>query len=627
MHGSAPSRTTGRTRTTHSRLVASLAGAALVGGLTPLLATAPAVAAPGDVLLQENFDEVADGSLPAGWLAADGTWEVVDGELIGTSTGSGQNARLTFGEHANNYRVEATVRFESVVNAARWAGVILDIGADGTVPWSHAVLRSGSTAPNGTEFAVRTGGNTWNVLTATPAPADAGVGNDVRIAVEVQGGQARWFWEGTQLARTTVLPRSGDGVLGLIANGSTVAFDDVVVTELEPASLLRDDSEPAYAVAHRGYSTMAPENTSFAIAAAIHSGSRGIELDVQRTADGAHVLWHDDTIDAKSDGTGRIADHTLEELRQLDVGSWFDPVFSGARITTWEEALDQLAGTGLLISLEIKSGSVPETLQAVIDRGMTDQVVFTNFSTDLIAQAQAFAPEIRRGLIISEAAADPMPAVEQYGLSAYIAGANSIIANPSIVPLLREAGVAVQAWTINDANRWQQLTEIGIDGMLTDRAAEYVGYTERVQQDAAQPAQVSIVSPGDGARLDRADSLAIGVNAVNATNLTGSLDGRGVDLGAPVALLGLALGEHVVEVSADGVEPVSRTFELEASQAGLRALVDAADGLSRGQRTTLHSLVTAELWRAVAGAADAYARAGTEPELMRLVAGDARALL
>ena len=610
------------------RLAAAVTATALAAAALPsALESPPAAAAPDDVLVAEDFDDVADGGLPEGWTAVEGDWEVVDGELVGTSSGSSQQSRITFGEGTDfrNYRIEATVRFESAMNDKRWAGVVLDIAPDGDVPWSQAVLRSGSTAANGTEFAVRTAGSSWNVLTATPAPTDAGIGTDVHMAVEVQGGQARWFWEGEQIARTATLPRSVDGVLGLIANGATVAFDDVVVTEMEPASLLRDDDEPAYAVAHRGYSTIAPENTSHAIAAALHSGARGIELDVQRTADGEHVLWHDATIDAKSDGTGRIEDHTLAELRQLDVGSWFDPVFTGTQILTWEEALDQLAGSGLVISLELKSGSVEQTLQAVIDRDMQDQVVFTNFSTDLIAEAQAFAPEVRRGLIISEAADDPMPAVERYDLSAYVAGANSLIEKPEVVPLLREAGIAVQAWTVNDANRWQELNEIGIDGMLTDRAAEYVGFAEALGRGTAPDASLEVLSPAEGSTYERTDSLAVGISATGLQEVTATLDGEVVEVGAALGLLELTLGEHVLEVSADGVPPVVRTLTLEASPAGLRALIDAAD-LSRAERSILHALVSAERWIPLAERAERLAANGTAPRFMEPLGADARTL-
>nr|WP_128082882.1 hypothetical protein [Cellulosimicrobium sp. MM] len=146
---------------------AALAGTLLATTLVAATATtatvpfaAPAAAAPGDVLLAESFDGDA---LPEGWTPVLGDWQVRDGRLVGDAPDGSSPARIVFGRSAENYRLDATLRFESVDNASRWAGAILDVAPDGTTPWWQAVLRTTTTASNGVEIAQRTAADAWNV--------------------------------------------------------------------------------------------------------------------------------------------------------------------------------------------------------------------------------------------------------------------------------------------------------------------------------------------------------------------------------------------------------------------------------------------------------------------------------
>jgi len=93
-------------------------------------------------------------------------------------------------------------------------------------------------------------------------------------------------------------------------------------------------------IAHRGASGYAPENTRAAFDLAIAMGADAIETDVRLTADGHPVLFHDAVVDRVSDGRGPVDDHTLEELRRLDLGSWFGSDAAGERLLTLDEALD-----------------------------------------------------------------------------------------------------------------------------------------------------------------------------------------------------------------------------------------------------------------------------------------------
>lgn len=93
------------------------------------------------------------------------------------------------------------------------------------------------------------------------------------------------------------------------------------------------------ACAHRGDKKNAPENTVVAIQSAVDKGAHQIEIDVQRSSDGHLVIMHDGTVDRTTNGSGAVAEMTLEQIRALDAGAWFSEAFAGTQVPTLEEAL------------------------------------------------------------------------------------------------------------------------------------------------------------------------------------------------------------------------------------------------------------------------------------------------
>lgn len=112
------------------------------------------------------------------------------------------------------------------------------------------------------------------------------------------------------------------------------------------------------ACAHRGDHISAPENTVPAIVSAVKKGAHQIEIDVQLSKDGKLVIMHDDSVDRTTNGTGKVADLTFQELRKLDAGSWFAPRFKGTKIPTLREALEVIPHE-ILCNVHVKGG--PET--------------------------------------------------------------------------------------------------------------------------------------------------------------------------------------------------------------------------------------------------------------------------
>ncbi|MCD8318850.1 MAG: glycerophosphodiester phosphodiesterase family protein [Paraprevotella sp.] len=138
-------------------------------------------------------------------------------------------------------------------------------------------------------------------------------------------------------------------------------------------------SDYVFVVCHRGDWRHAPENTVKAIEGAADMGADMVEIDIQKTRDGQFVLMHDDTIDRMTEGKGRVADYTVDELKQFRMrrsdGTWSDE-----RIPTLEEALSACKGR-LLVNID-KGGDYFAEIEPIIrSTGTEDHVVLKGRNT------------------------------------------------------------------------------------------------------------------------------------------------------------------------------------------------------------------------------------------------------
>ena len=134
------------------------------------------------------------------------------------------------------------------------------------------------------------------------------------------------------------------------------------------SAIVRDDARMPYprVCAHRGFNTIAPENSMPAFGAAVAMGAEEIEFDLWFTKDGEIVSIHDSTLDRVSNGTGKVWEYTLEELLTLDFGEKHGKHFAGMRIPTFEEILKKFA-CHCVMNIHLKTeGNKPEYLDNVI---------------------------------------------------------------------------------------------------------------------------------------------------------------------------------------------------------------------------------------------------------------------
>jgi glycerophosphoryl diester phosphodiesterase len=253
-------------------------------------------------------------------------------------------------------------------------------------------------------------------------------------------------------------------------------------------------------VAHRGYSAIAPENTLPALAAGVLAGASLIEFDVRTTADGVPVVIHDRTVDRTTDGSGNVWELTVDEVRELDAGSWFSPAYVGTQVPLLAEVLDLLtardaetpaevnspvpaAATPAELLLEIKPPATLEQvkviLEMVAERGLLDRTVVQSFDPEVVRLVREAVPDVRRGLLRLRFDADTVELASELGVDYCNPPVADVLGDRSIVASLAGVGIAIMPWTANDMTRWPDLVEAGVAGLISDRAGELTGWLNR----------------------------------------------------------------------------------------------------------------------------------------------------
>ncbi len=227
--------------------------------------------------------------------------------------------------------------------------------------------------------------------------------------------------------------------------------------------------------AHKGASHEAPENTLAAFLLAADLGADGIELDVQLSRDGEIVVIHDLSLEATTNGQGRVSDQTLAELKRLDAGSWFDPAFARERIPTLQEVIDAV-GHQLLLNVELKvahlgdDGLAPAVVRLLEENHLLDRVVISSFNPLAVWRVRRLNPWITVGMLYARGMPLPLRRpwlrhlVRPDALHPYYTTVDS-----AYVQWARRKGYRIHTWTVDDPDEMERLARAGTDLIITDR--------------------------------------------------------------------------------------------------------------------------------------------------------------
>lgn len=229
-------------------------------------------------------------------------------------------------------------------------------------------------------------------------------------------------------------------------------------------------------IGHRGFAAIAPENTMISFLYALENGAHSLEFDLQLSADGVPVIFHDERLDRLTNTPGKIREKNLLELQNLDVGAWFGPEFVGQHIPTLTDALHLLKQVDQYLYFDIKphcqwsDQDVKNLITILTEFDVLHKSIIYSFNDQFIEQVRRESQEV----ILAHIAAD-MASYERELTRAVTAGDKIMISEyhillnqPSLITASRSQGVDVVVWTVDSQDDWQKLRDLGIERIVTN---------------------------------------------------------------------------------------------------------------------------------------------------------------
>jgi glycerophosphoryl diester phosphodiesterase len=221
------------------------------------------------------------------------------------------------------------------------------------------------------------------------------------------------------------------------------------------------------------------------------------ELDLHLSKDGRIVVIHDPTTKRTAGVDRKVVEQTFAELRMLDAGSWRGPQWAGEKIPTLPEALATMPD-GKRFLIEIKCGPeiLPELERAVKASGRTPkELVIIGFGYETMRQAKERFPELQTYWLVSpEKGSDglrpPVAELIAKAKAARLDGLNLNFAfamDSAFVSAVKDAGLKLYTWTVDDPAVAKKLAELGVDGITTNRPEWLRAQLQAVPNEATSP--------------------------------------------------------------------------------------------------------------------------------------------
>lgn len=232
---------------------------------------------------------------------------------------------------------------------------------------------------------------------------------------------------------------------------------------------------PPWIVAHRGFKKKYPENTLVAFQAAMDAGATMIELDVTLSRNRKLVVIHDATLERTTNGHGPVHDYTLEELKQLDAGSWFESGFADQRLPDLAEVLELVNGR-VYINIEIKPHAYephhpPDAIEKQIvelvkQKSARDQVLISSFDIKILDQLSSIGDRPALALISKKPADDDTLKICER-LKAFSWHPCHQVLTHQHVQRMHAAGIRVFPYNVDALSDYRQMLAMNVDGVIT----------------------------------------------------------------------------------------------------------------------------------------------------------------
>lgn len=225
-------------------------------------------------------------------------------------------------------------------------------------------------------------------------------------------------------------------------------------------------------IGHRGAARHAPENTIAGFRAAARLGAPWVEFDVRLTADSCLATYHDEDLERTTRRRGRIGDMALADVAGLDAGSWFDAAFAGEPVPTLDHSLAAIAGLGMGANIELKPAPEREDELAAATVAALGRswpagrpLVVSSFDRDLLRAMRRAAPQAALGLLVGRVQRGWRRAALELGCASVHFYHRHV--TPKLAGAVKEAGLELAAWVVDEAPRAGELWDRGVDSLIS----------------------------------------------------------------------------------------------------------------------------------------------------------------
>ncbi len=254
-------------------------------------------------------------------------------------------------------------------------------------------------------------------------------------------------------------------VIAMIAAYASVA--DTVNFRFSVSSLTEKE---CFLTAHRGLSSVAPENTASSLEQAGKAGYYAAEFDIAPTSDGVWILMHDAKVDRMTDGEGEVSSFTYDEISKLkiDNGNGIKN-YPDEKIITLEEAISICRKYSMRPMIEVKGGEVEDMRGLLNIIRMTDaeNALIIDFNADRIQELRRLDSGIELWYLVSKGNEETVEFAKEHGTA--IAFNHKKLANYGMIKSAKQEGITLAAWTVDFLPFMDILTSLGVNYITTNR--------------------------------------------------------------------------------------------------------------------------------------------------------------
>ncbi|HDO1331816.1 TPA: glycerophosphoryl diester phosphodiesterase [Aeromonas veronii] len=235
-------------------------------------------------------------------------------------------------------------------------------------------------------------------------------------------------------------------------------------------------------IAHRGMSSLAPENTLAAFRLCRRHGIKWFECDADILADGTVVISHDDTLDRCTNISGSLYTLTADYIHEIDAGGWFSDEYIGERIPTLRELIQVVNEYELDFNLEIKSCTCGwQHTKKLIDGCIKEleslhperNVIVSSFNHLALVEFKRHRPDTDIACLFEHANLWPDWHSILQACQAYAIHLEDKCLTKEKILMFKQAGYVVNVYTVNSLSRANELFNWGADGIFTDVAHDF----------------------------------------------------------------------------------------------------------------------------------------------------------